>query len=141
MKRRYLFDSGAAEEFMRNGSRTSMRAATVQTNGGTLGTCTPVLGELCAGFEASQTRDENLKRLARAMSDLILWPYDEKASREFGRVYALLKRIGRPMQQIDVQLAAVASALGNTTIVSMDSDLMAIPGLTVEDWSQPEPTP
>lgn len=141
MKRRYLFDSGAAEQWMRPGSVTESRAATAQKAGGILGVCTPVLGELCAGFEASSSRDENMKRLARAMSDLTLWPYEERAAREFGRVFALLRRIGRPMQQIDIQTAAVAIAVGNTTVVTMDSDFSAIPGLTVEDWSQPEPTP
>ena len=46
-----------------------------------------------------------------------------------------LKRIGRPMQQVDVQIAAIAFALGNCTVVSGDSDLKAIPGLHVEDWA------
>ncbi|MHB1560792.1 MAG: type II toxin-antitoxin system VapC family toxin [Isosphaeraceae bacterium] len=38
------------------------------------------------------------------------------------------------MQQVDIQIAAIALALGNCTVVSGDSDLRAIPGLTVEDW-------
>jgi tRNA(fMet)-specific endonuclease VapC len=37
------------------------------------------------------------------------------------------------MQQIDIQIAAIALSLGNCT-VSADSDLAAVPGLTVEDW-------
>jgi predicted nucleic acid-binding protein len=39
------------------------------------------------------------------------------------------------MQQIDIQIAAVAAALGDCTVVSGDSDLPAIPGLTVENWA------
>jgi tRNA(fMet)-specific endonuclease VapC len=39
------------------------------------------------------------------------------------------------MQQIDVQIAAVALSLGNCTVVTKDSDLSAIPGLDVEDWT------
>jgi tRNA(fMet)-specific endonuclease VapC len=39
------------------------------------------------------------------------------------------------MQQIDVQIAAVALALGNCTVVTKDSDSRAVSGLTVEDWS------
>lgn len=42
--------------------------------------------------------------------------------------------MGRPMQQVDIQIAAIALALGNCTVVSGDSDLRAIPGLTIEDW-------
>lgn len=44
-------------------------------------------------------------------------------------------RIGRMMQQIDIQIAAVAFSLGNCTVVSSDSDLTAVPGLTVENWA------
>jgi tRNA(fMet)-specific endonuclease VapC len=44
--------------------------------------------------------------------------------------------IGRWMQIPDMQLAAVALTLGNCTVVSTDSDLRAIPGLDVEDWTQ-----
>jgi tRNA(fMet)-specific endonuclease VapC len=43
-----------------------------------------------------------------------------------------LRRLGRPMQQIDIQIAAVALILGNTIVVSSDSDLAAVPGLAVE---------
>ncbi len=48
-----------------------------------------------------------------------------------------MKRIGRPMQQIDIQIAAIALTMGNTVVVSSDSDLSAVPGLTVENWASP----
>jgi tRNA(fMet)-specific endonuclease VapC len=41
------------------------------------------------------------------------------------------------MQQIDIQIAAIALSLGNCTVVSKDSDLAAVPGLEVENWSVP----
>jgi tRNA(fMet)-specific endonuclease VapC len=31
---------------------------------------------------------------------------------------------------------AIALSLGNATVVTMDSDLAAIPGLTVENWAE-----
>lgn len=141
MTRRYLLDDGAVEDWMRMGSATEARAAERIARGAILGTCLPVLGELWYGIERSQTRDVNAKRLARSLLDLTLWPYDVSAAKEFGRLRALLKRIGRPMQQIDVQLAAIALSLGNTTVVSKDSDLFAVPGLSVEDWSIEVPSP
>ena len=39
------------------------------------------------------------------------------------------------MQQIDVQIAAIALTLGNCTVVTVDSDFEAIPGLTIDNWS------
>ena len=47
-----------------------------------------------------------------------------------------LKTIGRPMGQNDIMIAAIALSLGNATVVTMDSDLAAIPGLTVENWAE-----
>jgi hypothetical protein len=39
------------------------------------------------------------------------------------------------MQQVDVQVAAIALTLG-CVLVTKDSDFQAISGLTIEDWSQ-----
>ncbi len=64
----------------------------------------------------------------------MLWPYDKPAAEEFGRIFTALKRMGRPMQQIDIQIAAIALTLGDCTVVTFDSDLAAVPGLSVENW-------
>jgi hypothetical protein len=34
-----------------------------------------------------------------------------------------------------MQIAGIAFTLGNCTVVTKDSDLAAVPGLTVENWS------
>jgi len=95
-----------------------------------------VLGELWSGVEGSISRDRNLHRLRLALSRLVIWPYTNEAAEQFGRVFAELRRIGRPMQQIDIMVAAIAFALGNCTVVSKDTDLAAIPGLEVENWAE-----
>jgi tRNA(fMet)-specific endonuclease VapC len=64
-----------------------------------------------------------------------VWPYNEASAAEYGRIFIELKRIGRPMQQVDIQIAAVAFALGDCVVVTGDTDLSDIPGLDVEDWS------
>ena len=133
--RRFLLDTGPAQDFNhdRNGIRGRVQAE--RRRGNRVGIGTPVLGELWAGLGGSETRERNLHRLHFGLSRLILWPYEERAAEEFGRIFNELKRIGRPMQQVDIQIAAIAFALGNCTVVSGDSDLKAIPGLTVEDWA------
>ena len=78
-----------------------------------------------------------LQRLRLALSRLVVWPYTNEAAQQFGRVFADLRRIGRPMQQIDIMVAAIASTLGNCTVVTKDSDLNAVPGLAVENWVVP----
>ena len=73
--------------------------------------------------------------MRRGVSELVLWSYTNDAAHEFGRLYAELRRIGRPMQQIDIQIAAIALTLGDCTVVTTDSDLTAVPGLRTENWA------
>lgn len=49
-----------------------------------------------------------------------------------------MKRRGRIIGAIDRQIAAIALSLGRCTVVSKDRDLLAVPGLDVEDWSVAE---
>jgi tRNA(fMet)-specific endonuclease VapC len=133
--RRYLLETKPAQDFNQNRHGVRQRADVERRRGNRIGICMPVLGELWAGIEGSETREENLRRLRHGLSRLLLWPYNEAAAAEYGRVFTDLKRMGRPMQQVDIQIAAIAFALGNCTVVSADSDLAAVPGLTVEDWT------
>jgi len=94
----------------------------------------PVLAELAFGIELSTSRDRNMQSLRTALLAWKIWPFDDKAAFEYGRLAAELRRIGRPMQQIDIMVAAIALSLGNCTVVTGDSDLAAIPGLKVENW-------
>jgi tRNA(fMet)-specific endonuclease VapC len=134
---RYLLDTGPAQDFIdgRNGVRERTDAA--RRRGDRIGICVPVLGELWSGVEGSSSRERNLQRLRHGLSRFVLWPYDAKAAAEYGRIFAELRRRGRPMQQVDIQIAAIALTLGDCVVVSRDSDLSAIPGLKVEDWVEP----
>ena len=102
--------------------------------GDVIGICIPVLGELWSGVEGGNSRDLNARRLQNQLSRLVLWPYDKPAAAEFGRIFTLLNKMGRPMQQVDIQIAAIALTLGSCTVVTTDSDLSAVPGLSVENW-------
>jgi tRNA(fMet)-specific endonuclease VapC len=133
--RRYLLDTGAMGDFINRRRRVDERAKEARRKGARLGTCIPVLGELFFGIEYSRTRDVNRERLIRALAGLSCWPYTRDASEEYGRLAAELKRAGRIIQQVDLQIAAIALTLGQCTVVSGDGDLTAVPGLTVEDWT------
>jgi tRNA(fMet)-specific endonuclease VapC len=136
---RYLLDTGIMGDFINHRRGVDVRAREARKQGARLGTCMPVVGELFYGIEASATREENLKRLQRALSGIACWPFDRQAAEEYGRLAATLRRLGRPMQQIDIQIAAIALTLGNCTVVSADSDLAAVPGLAVENWAMSIP--
>ncbi|OWK43286.1 hypothetical protein FRUB_02885 [Fimbriiglobus ruber] len=75
-------------------------------------------------------------RLRQAIDVWKLWLVDTSAAFEYGRIAFELKTIGRPMGQNDIMIAAIALSLGNATVVTMDTDLAAIPGLRVENWAE-----
>lgn len=134
--RRYLLDTGIAGDYVNRRHSFYEKARDAVANGDRVGIGVPVLGELWAGIELSETHERNKKLLQRNLNDLLLWPFDKAAALEFGRIYAQLRRKGRMIQQIDIQTAAIALTLGNCTVVSKDSDFLAVPGLQVVDWSK-----
>ncbi len=131
----YLLDTGSASDFVNRRGAVRARALRRHALGDRIGICTPVLGELLGGIEFSTTRPRNRARLLHDLPRWTVWPYERPAAEEYGRIYAHLRTVGRPMQQVDMQIAAVALTLRNCTVVTKDSDFQAIPGLDVEDWS------
>jgi tRNA(fMet)-specific endonuclease VapC len=132
---RYLLDTNMMGHFLNRRRGVVERASQARQRGAIIGTCLPVVAELFFGAEFSATREVNRQRLVRGLSRIRCWPFDRRAAEEYGRIAAELRRIGRPMQQIDIQIGAIALSLGNCTVASGDSDLKAIPGLTVVDWA------
>jgi tRNA(fMet)-specific endonuclease VapC len=133
--KRYLLDTGIMGDFVNRRHGVPEKVRDAQQRGSRIGTCMPVAAELFYGVELSSTRDENLPRMHRALARIICWPFDRAAAEEYGRLAATLRRAGRPMQTMDIMIAAVALSLGNCAVVSSDSDLAAIPGLEVENWA------
>jgi tRNA(fMet)-specific endonuclease VapC len=112
------------------------RAAAEVAKGNRVGIAAPVLAELAFRAEGSPQRDRNILRLRQALDAWKLWLVDTAAAFEYGRLAFELKTIGRPIGPNDVMIAAIALSMGNTTVVTMDSDLAAVPGLTVENWAE-----
>lgn len=134
---RYLLETCIASDYIHRRNRVFERARAAVNEGHRVGIGTPVLGEILGGVLASATRDKNLPTVERNLARFVIWPFDEAAAREYGRLWAELKHRGRFMQAPEIQIAAIALCLGNGAVVSKDTDLRAVPGLKVEDWSQP----
>lgn len=133
--RRFLLDSGIAGDLINRRHGVFERARQEVAQGNRIGIGVPVLAELVYGIESSASRDRNMKALRSALTNLTLWPFDEAAAFEYGRVAAELRRIGRPMQTVDIMIAAIARTLAHCTVVTKDSDLAAVPGLAIANWA------
>ncbi|NLX94547.1 MAG: type II toxin-antitoxin system VapC family toxin [Rhodopirellula sp.] len=131
---RFLMDTNIAGHYINRRHGVFDKARAEVAHGNPIGIGLPVLAELVAGIEHSRSRDRNMKSLKTALASLRVWPFDSPAAFEYGRIYAELARLGRPVGVVDMMIAAIAMTLGNCTVVSSDSDLLAIPGLKVVNW-------
>ena len=132
---KYLLDSNAVADciFQRRG--VDQRVLRARRQGHVIGTALPVVAEVLGGIEYSQTRERNLLILNRKLALFRLWPLSLDVAREYGSLFAELRRNGRPMQVIDMMVAATARTLTDCIVVTTDSDLSAVPGLKVENWA------
>jgi tRNA(fMet)-specific endonuclease VapC len=134
---RFLLDSGIAGDFMNRRNGVYERARDEGRRGNVVGVGVPILAELFYGAENSADPERTLQRLRINIPSWRIWPFTNEAAAEFGQIRALLRRIGRPMQVVDIMIAAIALTLGNCTVVTTDSDLAAVPGLRTENWAAP----
>jgi tRNA(fMet)-specific endonuclease VapC len=133
--KRFILDTGIAALHLDRKRGVFERAAAEVARGNRIGVAVPVLAELAFRAEGSPKRDLNILRLHQALEVWKLWLVDTAAAFEYGRLAFELKTIGRPIGQNDMMIAAIALSLGQTTVVTMDSDLASVRGLTVENWA------
>jgi tRNA(fMet)-specific endonuclease VapC len=133
--RRFLLDTGIAGSYVSRDPTVLPRFKQEIAQGNHIGIGIPVLAELYYGIEFSASREKNLQRLRAVLPSLRVWPFNEEAAVQYGRLAAQLRRQGRPMQVPDLQIAAIALSLGRCTIVTKDSDFGALSELTVENWA------
>lgn len=130
-----LLDTGIAADYIFRRRDVHLRVRAALVRGDHIGICHPVLGELWAGMELSASRAKNVPKMKHAVAKLRLWPFDRSAAEEYGKVFAELRRRGDTIQQVDMQVAAIARSLGNCTVVSKDDDLSKVPELPIENWA------
>lgn len=106
-----LLDSGIVSDFINRRRSVYDRVKEYVTQRVRVGTCVPVLAEIAFGIEASKSRDKNMQRLIAAIPSLTVWPFDSDAAFRYGIVAADLRRNGRPMQVVDMMVAAIALKL------------------------------
>jgi tRNA(fMet)-specific endonuclease VapC len=132
---RFILDTGIAGLYLDRKRGVFERAEVEVAKGNRVGIALPVLAELAYRAEGSPKRERNLLRLRQALEVWKLWLADTETAFQYGRIALELKMLGRPIGQNDIMIAAIARTLGNTTVVTMDTDLAAIPELPVENWA------
>lgn len=92
-----------------------------------------VPGELLFGALVSSRVAENIQTLAEFASAANTLPCDAGTARLYGEVKARLQRIGRPIPENDVWIAAVARQ-HRLTLVTRDAHFGHVVDLSLEHW-------
>lgn len=67
------------------------------------------------------------------MLPLQILPFDEAAAEQFVQLKARVKQVGTQ----DLKIAAIALSVNATLVTRNAVDFARIPGLKIEDWTQP----
>ncbi len=67
------------------------------------------------------------------LMQLRLLPFDDSAAAEFIRLKAGVKQVGTQ----DLKITAIVLSVGGVLVTRNQRDFARIPGLVVEDWTQP----
>lgn len=76
---------------------------------------------------------QNEQRLVAFLGDFPHVPFDEDSAIWFGRLKAHLRNLGRPIPDIDLQIASIAMA-HDLTLLTADAHFAGIPQLRTENW-------
>ena len=127
----FLLDTNHVSGIIRHqGNLAARRRANVDAE---LIVSMPSVGELWYMVLNSARVDANTVVLERVLADLQILNFDGDAAREFGRVKSELRRLGRPMPDVDSQIAAIARLHG-LTLLTADAHFWHVPGLRTENW-------
>jgi len=98
---------------------------------------TVMLGEVLAGFRAGSRWQENLANLERFLAEprVQVAPVTRTTADRYSRIWAALRRKGRPIPTNDVWIAAHAMETG-ADLISFDPHFEHVEGLA---WVRPAP--
>jgi tRNA(fMet)-specific endonuclease VapC len=96
----------------------------------------PSLHELWYGAAKSARVAENIDRIKRFLSaEIVVLPFDAEDAREAGFIRAHLKKLGIPIGNYDVLIAAQALRRGLTLVTANVGEFERVPGLIVVNWT------
>jgi len=93
----------------------------------------PSVAELWFMVFNSAKQQANSDDLNKVLKGLDRCGFTEEAAKEFGRIKAELRRMGCPIPDADVQIAAIAR-LNSLTVLTADAHFNNVSNLKTENW-------
>ena len=77
---------------------------------------------------------ESKQRLYEFMIPFTILDFDLTSAQHYGNIKANLKKNGRPVGELDMQIASIALANDMTLVTNNEKEFIRIPDLTVQNW-------
>jgi tRNA(fMet)-specific endonuclease VapC len=129
----YLFDTDVLSATIRRNPDVSVIRRLAAVPADEQFTSAIALAELVFGA-VRRDRTDLLARFDELTQVLPVLPFDEGAARVFGRIKADLERVGTPMAEPDLRIAAIALSCDLTLVTGNERHFTRVPGLAVENW-------
>ena len=131
---RYLLDTNTAS-YVIKGNFPRVRERLMKTPMAEVGISVITEAELRFGV----ARKPAAVRLKTAIKEFLLrvetLPWDSEAAQQYGQIRAALERVGQPMGNLDMMIAAHALA-AQVVLVTHDHVFRRVKQLKIEDWSK-----
>ena len=134
----YLFDTDILSNLLKRAPSTALIAKLAVVPPEQQFTSSITLGELIYGaYRLGPQANVLLDRIeATLLPNLPALPFDVAAARQYGEVRAELERLGTPIGDADLRIAAIARVHGLTVITGNVRHFQRVPGLPVENWME-----
>jgi tRNA(fMet)-specific endonuclease VapC len=132
----YMLDTNICVAIIRRRAPHALQRLTEQIIG-TVCVSSLTVAELEYSVAKSSQPAQNQRALEQFLLPLAIVPFDEQDAQEYGRVRAALEAQGQPIGAIDTLLAAQALRHALTLVTNNMREFARLPGLLLEDWTQP----
>jgi tRNA(fMet)-specific endonuclease VapC len=99
-----------------------------------VGVSSITVAELEYGVSNSNRSGESRAKLYEFMVPFAFFDFDLNAARQYGKIRKELKDLGQPIGPMDMLIASIAMANGQTLVTNNTKEFGKVPGLKTENW-------
>lgn len=129
----YILDTNIIAYLIRNKDLALFKKFEAASKKSKIGFSSITYAEICFGLEKKGS--EKLKIKVLAFLDVFkIFPFDENASVEYGKIRAALEKKGKPIGALDMLIAAHAKSLDAVLVTNNEREFRRVGSLVVENW-------